>query len=424
MDYIDTQDACVVKNGNIGIRDGIIDFIEPSDVVRVDFVADKVISGKHRLAMPGFVNAHTHTAMTLFRNYADDLSLEDWLFNKIFPAEAKLTGEDVYWGTMLGIAEMIKSGTTSFADMYIHMDCVAEAVKNTGIRANLTIGPLILNAGEMGRAVEDTDRCREYFKKWNNSSFGRIKVYLEVHSSYMFTEEYLKNAVALAKELKTGIHTHILETKNELETSVGKYGMNSAEEFDKCGIFDVPVIAAHCVHLSDRDIDILKRKNVNVAHNPTSNLKLGSGIARIPEMLKEDINIALGTDGAASNNNLNMFEEMNLAALIHKGVNMDPLLISANCAIKMATSNGAQAIGFGDVTGQIKEGMKADISIIDTDKLHLTPANNMISSIVYSCQGSDVDTVIVDGQILMEARELKTIDEELVKYKVKECLKV
>jgi 5-methylthioadenosine/S-adenosylhomocysteine deaminase len=421
MDYIDTQDTCLIKSGNIGIKDGIIDFIEPSDVRRVDFIPEKIISGKHRLAIPGLVNAHTHCAMTLLRNYADDLALEDWLFNKIFPAEAKLNGEDVYWGTMLGIAEMIKAGTTSFADMYIYMDHVAEAVKNSGIRANLTIGPLILNAGEMGRTVEDTERCRKYFKTWNNSSAGRLKVYLEVHSAYMFTEEYLKNAVALAKELNTGIHTHILETQNELETSVEKYGMNSAEEFDKCGVFDVPVIAAHCVHLNDKDIEIMKQKNVNVVHNPTSNLKLGSGIAKIPEMLKRGINVALGTDGAASNNNLNMFEEMNLAALIHKGVNMDPLSINATRAIKMATCNGAQAIGFGDVTGQIKIGMKADISIIDTDKLHFTPSNNMVSSIVYSCQGSDVDTVIVDGQILMEARELKTIDEELVKFKVNEC---
>ncbi len=423
MNYIDTQNECVVKKANIGIINGVIDFIEETDVLPLGFKADKIIDGKNRLAIPGLVNSHTHTAMTLLRNYADDLALEDWLFNKIFPIEAKLTGNEIYWGTMLGIAEMIKSGTTAFADMYLQMDHVAKAVSNSGIRANLTIGPLTLNAGEVGKTVEDTNRCRDYFKQWNNSSDGRIKVYIEVHSAYMFTEEHLRNAVELAKELNTGIHTHILETENERKVSIEKYGMDPVEEFEKCGMFDVPVIAAHCVHLTDKNMEILKRNNVNVVHNPTSNLKLGSGIARIPEMLKNGMNVALGTDGASSNNNLNMFEEMNLAALIHKGVHMDPLLISAGESLKMATVNGTRAIGFGDVTGIIRKGMRADITLLDIDKLYFTPNNNLVSAIVYSCQSSDVDTVIVDGQILMENRELKTIDEELVKFKVNECVK-
>jgi 5-methylthioadenosine/S-adenosylhomocysteine deaminase len=412
-----------IKNGNIGIKDGIIDFVEDKDDCIKKFNADKIIYGKDRLALPGLVNTHTHCAMTLLRNFADDMALEEWLFKKIFPAENKLTDEDVYWGTLLGIAEMIKSGTTAFADMYFHMDAVAEAVSMTGIRANLSKSPLKFNVGVKSETIDVTKDCIKYFNNWNGKANGKIKVSIEVHSAYLYSEKSLINASELAKELNTGIQIHILETERERKESILKYGMNSAEICLKTGIFDVPVIAAHCVHLTDSDMDIFKSKGVNVSHNPTSNLKLGSGIARISEMLNREINVALGTDGTASNNNLNMFEEMNLSALLHKGVNMNPLLVNSEQAIKMATSNGAKAIGFEKEVGVIKKGMKADIIIIDTAKAHLTPINNPLSALVYSAQGSDVDTVLIDGEILMENRILKTIDEELVRSKVNEISK-
>lgn len=407
-----------IKNGYIGIRDGLIEFITNSHNETNNFNAEKIIDGKNKLVMPGLVNTHTHCAMTLLRNFADDLALEEWLFKRVFPAESRLTSEDVYWGTLLGISEMIMSGTTTFADMYLHMDEVAKAVAGSGIRANLSKSPLRFNVGEKSQTVDETDGCLEYYKNWNNSSNGRIKVYIEVHSAYLFDENSLKNSSDLAKELGTGIQIHLLETLREREESFKKYGVDAAEACLKCGIFDVPVIAAHCVHLSDIDIEILKLKNVNVAHNPTSNLKLASGIARIPYMIDKGINVALGTDGTASNNNLNMFEEMNLAALIHKGENRNPTLISAEQAISMATANGANAVGFGGEIGCIKKGMKADLIILDTDKPHFYPLNNPLSAVVYSAQGSDVKTVIIDGEIVMEKRELKTIDFEKVKWKV------
>lgn len=409
-----------IKNGNLGIKDGLIDFVDAAEEVVNSFKADKVIDGKNKLVMPGLVNAHTHSAMTIFRNYAGDLTLEEWLFEKIIPAEGKLTPEDVYWGTMLGIAEMIKSGTTCFADMYLHMDEVVKAVEETGIRANISKGPITSSVRGKGLTV-DVEGCTQFYKSWHNKGNGRIKVYVEIHSAYLFDEESLRGAAALAKELGTGIHIHILETAKEKEICAEKYGMNSPEVCLKCGIFDVPVFAAHCVHLTDEEMDLFRSRGVNVVHNPTSNLKLGSGIARVPLMLDKGLNICLGTDGASSNNNMDLFEEMNLAALLHKGYNRNPVLVNAQQALRMATVNGAKAIGFDGEVGSIKKGMKADLIILDTDKPHYFPMNDAVSAVVYTGQGADVDTVIIDGNILMENRELKTIDEEKVKYKVKEA---
>lgn len=415
-------EAGVIKNGNIGIRDNRVAFVNAQDEQLRSFKADRIIYGKHRLALPGLVNAHTHCAMTLLRNSADDLDLQEWLFKKILPVEELMTEDDIYWGTMLGIAEMLKSGTTLFADMYLHMDQVARAVEETGIKANLSRSPASIHKNESDDCVigDEAWGCYDYYNKWNRSADGRIKVYVEIHSTYLYEENSLRNAAKMAKSCGTGIHIHINETAAEYDLSMKKYGMNSIEVCREYGIFDVPVIAAHCVHMSDNDIKVVKDMNVNVVHNPTSNLKLGSGIARISDMLENGVSVSLGTDGAASNNNLNMFEEMHIAALMHKGVSRNPQLLAAPQILDMATSKGAQALGFGSETGCIRAGMKADLILLDTDKPHFYPVNNAVSAVVYSAQGSDVDTVIVDGRILMEGRSLKSIDEELVKHKVNE----
>jgi len=415
------KDNEFISNGQILISGGIIEFAGKGEIPE-NLLPDKIIDGKNKLAMPGLINAHTHSGMTLLRNYANDLALEDWLYKKIFPAEARIEEEDIYWGTLLAIIEMIKSGTTCFADMYLHMDQTAKAVCESGIRANLSRSLLKFSSDDR-KPIDDSELCIKYHKDWHGRENGRLIVSLEVHSVYLFDLQSLKNAAELAKKLGIGIQIHILETVTERTESIKKYGMDSAEICAECGIFDVPTVAAHCVHMSENDYYILKSKNVSVAHNPTSNLKLGSGIANIPYMMKCGINVALGTDGTASNNNLNMFEEMHLAALIHKGYNMNPQLINAKQTINMATVNGAKAVGFGDSVGVIKNGMKADIIILDMDKPHLTPVNDPFSAVVYSAQASDVDTVIVDGRILMEGRRLINIDEELVKYKVREISK-
>jgi len=415
------KDNEFISNGQILISGGIIEFAGKGEIPE-NLLPDKIIDGKNKLAMPGLINAHTHSGMTLLRNYANDLALEDWLYKKIFPAEARIEEEDIYWGTLLAIIEMIKSGTTCFADMYLHMDQTAKAVCESGIRANLSRSLLKFSSDDR-KPIDDSELCIKYHKDWHGRENGRLIVSLEVHSVYLFDLQSLKNAAELAKKLGIGIQIHILETVTERTESIKKYGMDSAEICAECGIFDVPTVAAHCVHMSENDYYILKSKNVSVAHNPTSNLKLGSGIANIPYMMKCGINVALGTDGTASNNNLNMFEEMHLAALIHKGYNMNPQLINAKQTINMATVNGAKAVGFGDSVGVIKNGMKADIIILDMNKPHLTPVNDPFSAVVYSAQASDVDTVIVDGRILMEGRRLINIDEELVKYKVREISK-
>jgi 5-methylthioadenosine/S-adenosylhomocysteine deaminase len=313
---------------------------------------------------------------------------------------------------------MLMSGTTAFADMYLHMDAAAQAVCETGIRANLSRSPLdFRNDGGM-KIIDVSEECRNYHKNWHGKAEGRVLVYVEVHSAYLFDREALINAALLTKELDTGIHIHLLETRKEREDSIERYGMSSVEICEKTGIFDVPVIGAHCVHLSDEDIEILHSRKVNVAHNPVSNLKLGSGIARVPEMLKKGVNVALGTDGTASNNNLNMIKEMQMAALIHKGTHMDPEVVNAEQSIRMATVNGAHTIGFGGTTGVIREGMKADITLLNIDKPHLCPVNDPISAVVYAAQASDVETVIVDGTILLDNGTLVNIDIEKVKFEV------
>ncbi len=405
----------LITNGYIGIKDGRIDFI--SDSLPENAEAREVIDGRNKIAMPGLVNAHTHSAMTLMRNYADDLALEKWLFDNIFPVEAKLTDKDVYWGTMLGISEMLKSGITAFADMYMFMDEVARAVTETGIKANLCKSPVqFFEDGQLKR-LDASQGAIDYYNKYHNSANGRIKVFIEIHSVYLFNENTLRNAAKLAKQLNTGIHIHLLETLSEVESSKKDYGMTSIEICRETGVLDVPVMAAHCVHLNDSDLRIMKEKKASVVHNPTSNLKLGSGIARVPEMMDMGINVCLGTDGAASNNNLNMFEEMNLAAILHKGVAMNPQLMKAHDVLRMGTVNGARAIGFDD-TGILSEGMKADIILVDTDKPHFYPKNDPMAMIVYSAQAADVDTVIVDGNILMKNREFTHIDEEKIKFEV------
>ncbi len=411
-----------IKNADIGIEDNIIAFITPSGQGPSDFKADRKIGGRHKLAMPGLVNAHTHCAMTLMRNAADDLPLHKWLFDKIFPIEDKLTDDDVYWGTVLAFVEMLRSGTTSFADMYLHMEAAAKAAADSKMRVNMSMSPLEFHSEEGLTAIDKFDEFRKFHRKWDGSENGRIKVYMQVHSTYLFDKQSLKRSSELVKELGAGIHIHISETEKEVRDSFGQYGKSPVEICEQTGIFDVPVIGAHLVHVSDNDIKILKKYGVNAVHNPTSNLKLGSGIARVPEMLKAGVNIALGTDGTASNNNLNMFEEMHLAALIHKGAAKNPELVSAKQSFKMGTANGAAAIGFGNEAGAIKKGMKADIVLLDIDKPHLYPMHDPHSAVVYSAQGSDVDTVIVDGEILMENQKLKHIDEERVKFEANACV--
>ena len=408
----------IISNGSIAIRDDKISFISKEGIIPPDFSSDNTIDAKGKLVMPGLINTHTHVGMSLLRNYADDLPLEKWLFGKVFPIEDKFTDEDVYWASKLSIIEMIRTGTTTFADMYFFMDQVARAVEETGIRANLSRGLQCFDESFDAKTDQRFNEARELFENWNNKADGRIKVFVGPHSVYTCIPSYLQEAVNFAKELGTGIHIHLLETKKEAQDSIKNFGCTAIEHCNKMGMFDIPTLAAHGVHLTDCDIEIIQEKKVNIAHNPGSNLKLGSGIARLPELLQKGINVCLGTDGAASNNNLDMIEEMRLASLISKGFHMNPTLVNAVESIRMAVTNGAKALGIDNEVGVIKPGMSADLIVMDTNRVNYIPKSNITSALVYSSNSLDVQTVIVNGKVLMEKGELKTIDEEKVIHEV------
>ncbi len=408
----------VIENGWIGIEGSTIVLVEERKTEAVmAFNADRVIDAKGKMAMPGFVNTHSHSPMTILRCYGDDLPLDEWLFGKMIPTEEKFSKEDIYWGGMLGVIEQIKSGVTCFADMYEPSNVIMDLVVENQIRANVAGPHITINPDK------EYEEYVAHMKKWNNSHDGLIKEYAIIHAIYTYSEEKIRSRVAAAKEAGTGIQIHISEAPFEQSQTQEKYQKTPMQMLESWGVFDVPTLAAHCVHLTDGDFEILKKREISVAHCPSSNLKLGSGIADVPRMLRNGINVAIGTDGASSNSNLNFVEEMHLAAMIHKGNTMNPLVVNAKEVIRMATVNGAKAAGFGNETGSLEVGKKADLILIDIDKAHLTPLNNPFSAAVYSMQGSDVDTVIVNGKILMENREMKLVDEEKIKHQVRKIAK-
>lgn len=400
------QDHTIVEHQNIEIQD---DFIMGFPIDPAENTYDEVIDGLDMLATPGFVNTHGHAAMTMFRSYADDMQLMDWLENKIWPAEAKLTGDMIYAHSMLAIAEMIRCGTTAYADMYDHMEQEAKAVEETGIRACLCRGSI----GVGPNAQAGLDESKQLFTDWNGTADGRITVMMGPHAPYTCPPDYLQKFVAMAHELGAEIHIHLSETKGEVENIKKQYGKTPVALMDELGVLDCGCLAAHCVWVDEQDLDIMAKKNVRVAHNPGSNLKLASGIAPVPAMLERGITVGLGTDGASSNNNLDIFEEMRLAALIHKANTLDPLVISAETAVNMLTEQGAKCLGYTDI-GKIQSGYKADITLIDRSGAHWYPRNNTISLLAYAGNSFDVDTVMVNGKIVLRHKEFTTLDIEKV----------
>lgn len=407
----------VFKDGVIAITGDRIVAAGPHNTLPSGFQAKREIDGSGMVALPGLVNCHTHAAMTLMRSYADDLPLMKWLSEKIWPLEEKLTPEDVYWGTMLCCLEMIKSGTTTFADMYFMMDRVAEAVDKSGMRACLSRG--MIGAGPNAELA--LDESVKLFEDWHGGAGGRIKVMLGPHAPYTCPPDYLKKVIDLAGRFNAGIHIHVAETKDEIGQIREKYGKTPVRYLDDLGLFEVPVLAAHCVHLSDEDIVILARKKVGVAHCPESNMKLASGVAPVVSLLGAGAVVGLGTDGAASNNNLDLLEEMRSAALLQKVATGDPLALPSFKALRMATAEGARALGLAGDTGMLKPGMKADLILVDFRRPHLYPQHDLYAHLVYSAQSADVDTVIIDGRVVMERRRVLTMDEEEVMAGAERC---
>ncbi|MBW2645430.1 MAG: amidohydrolase [Deltaproteobacteria bacterium] len=421
MEHVDI----IIRNGTVVTMDGersvfcpgavavrgdlIVEVGEEQSVCSV-FRGEKEIDARGGIVMPGLINTHTHAAMTCFRGLADDLPLMTWLNDHIFPAENKLSPEIVYQGTLLACAEMILSGTTTFCDMYLFEDSVAEAAKYAGMRA--LVGEVLYdfpspNYGPIEKGFEYTEMLLD---KWKDDPLVSIAV--EPHSPYLCSPDVLQRTKELSDRYSAPLVIHLAETEHEVRQMREKYGFTPVGHLANLDILCPRMIADHCVALTDEDITLMKRFDVKVAHNPESNMKLASGIAPLPELIKSGITVGLGTDGCASNNNLDLFQEMDSAAKLHKVSTLDPTVMDARTVVEMATINGAKVLGMDRLVGSLETRKKADIIVIDIRKPHLTPMYNVYSHLVYAVTGNDVTTVIIDGRVVMEDCILKTLDLE------------
>jgi len=409
----------VIRNGYLGVGGDTIDYIG-TDRPAARYDAEKDMRGK--ALIPGLVNAHTHAAMCLLRGVGSDLPLQQWLFDKIFPIENRLTADDIEAGTNLALLEMLACGTTSFSDMYFQVPRTAEAVLKAGMKANLCRP---LQSFDPHERPEDNFRvgeALELYDGYNGAGNGRILVDFSIHAEYTCTQPLAEYAGKLCSERRGNMHVHLSETKKEHEECIARWGKTPAAWFRDAGDFDSGAFAAHCVAVTDDDLRIFREKGVSVIHNPTSNMKLGSGFAPVQKMLDMGLNVGLGTDGAASNNNLNLFEEMHLAAVIHNGYTGDPTILKPADVLRMATLGGARAQRRAD-TGELRVGKKADIAAVDLSAPHLTPDFDLPALLVYSAQGSDVCMTMVNGKILYENGEYTTLDRERVLTQVNAAVK-
>ena len=380
-----------------------------------DLPCDRVVDCKENLLIPGFYNAHCHVAMTLFRGYGEDLPLHEWLTDRIFPAEERLNHERVLLGSKLGIAEMIKSGVVSFTDMYMFEDAVAEAVLETGIKANVSRS---IASFDESIGPKDDHRLAEsidLYHRYHGAGDGRVLVDFSLHAEYTNHARCCRYVAEEAKKRGLRMQLHLSETKREHEECKARHGKTPSEFFCENGVFDLPTTAAHCVWLEERDLDILRDKRVFAAHNPVSNLKLGSGIMPLRKFLDKGIKVALGTDGVASNNRLDLLREMQTAVLLGKGTTHDPAAFPAKEALALATENGALSQGRTDC-GRVEVGKRADLVLIDLHTLHNLPVYDPYATLAYSAERDDVLMTMVDGRILYQNGEYTSIDEERLKY--------
>jgi len=415
------HEQSIIEKGAVGISGtDIIDVGSHEELLSL-YEAKKYIDARGGIIMPGLINAHTHAGMSLFRGLADDLPLLTWLNEYIFTAERKLTFDMVFKGTLLACAEMILSGTTTFCDMYLFEDAVAQAAKKSGMRA--IVGEVIYdfpspNYGPLEKGFAYTEVL---IKKWQDDPL--ITIAVEPHSPYLCSPELLIRAHDLAERFGSLLIIHLSETDKEVRQIKERYGLTPVGHLGDLGVLGPNLVAVHCVALTDNDIDLLKQFNVKVAHNPESNMKLASGIAPLPELLKRGVTVGLGTDGCASNNNLDLFQEMDTAAKLHKVNTLDPTVVDAETVVRMATIDAARVLGLEDTIGSIKPGKKGDIIVIDIIRPHLVPLYNPYSHLVYSVTGSDVVTSVINGRVVMEDRVLTTLDLEKVMSDVNKIAK-
>ncbi len=380
---------------------------------------DRVIEANGNLLMPAFYNAHSHAAMTLFRGYGEDLPLKAWLDDKILPAEDRLNDECAYAGSMLAIAEMIRSGIVSFSDMYMFEGATARAVAQSGMKANLSRCLVSFDPDIDVQSDKRLYEALDLYKEWNGAENGRIRIDMSLHAEYTNVEKYCREVGRITKELGAHMQIHVSESAHEHTGCISRHGMTPMEFLAYTGVLDVPTVASHCVYVSDNDISIMREKGVFAVHNPVSNLKLGSGIMPYKKLKDAGVEIALGTDGVASNNNLDMFNEMRFAALIHKGVNCDPTLTLAADIIDSATRVGALSQGREDC-GVLSVGKRADLILIDLSSFNNIPYYTLEATVCYSARSSDILLTMCDGRILYEHGAYNSIDEEKVRYLAKD----
>jgi 5-methylthioadenosine/S-adenosylhomocysteine deaminase len=397
----------ILPCGGVAVSgDTIASVLEETEVKH--WHANTVINAGGGIIMPGLVNTHTHASMTCFRGLADDLPLMDWLNNHIFPAEAALDEEKVYTGAMLACAEMIQSGTTCFCDMYLFEDAVARAAADAGLRA--VVGEVLYdfpspNYGSLENGFRYTETLIE---KWR--SHPLVSIAVEPHSPYLCAPELLQRARQLAEKHDIRMVIHVSETQSEVNQIYEKYGCTPIQHLENLGVLAPNLLACHCVVLSDRDIERIRFRDVKVSHNPESNMKLASGIAPLPDLQRAGICVGLGTDGCASNNNLDLFLEMDTTAKLHKVHTLDPTVVDAASVLKMCTIDGARSLGLEKTIGSLENGKRADIIVIDTNRPHLTPLYNPISHLVYAAKGSDVSHSLINGRVVLEKGLFHTLD--------------
>jgi len=409
-----------IRQASLLIQGGRIAGILAPGEKRPRFKGTQALDATDCVVMPGLVNAHGHTAMTLFRGLADDLPLKQWLFEKIFPAEAKhLSDETVYWGALLGCLEMIASGTTTVSDGYFFQDATARAFQKAGLRALIAQGVIDFPAPGVPDPTQNLAVGKAFIERWNHAS-DLIRPGLFCHSLTTCSNETLQKAMALSQAFSLPLQVHLSETEEEVAEVIRRTGKRPVLHLHHLGLLNQSLIAVHAVHLEDEEIDLLARSKVGIVHSPESNMKLASGIARVGEMVRKGLVVGLGTDGCASNNNLDLFKEMDTAAKLGKVGTLDPVNMGATTVLKMATIWGAEVLGLEKEIGTIEVGKKADIITIDLRKPHLTPLYNPMSTIVYSASGSDVRDVIVNGRVLMKDRAFTGLDAEEVMARVRE----
>ena len=408
------QDKRVIRNGSVAIEKDTIVAVGPSTEISQKYTSRKKVFARNKVVIPGLINTHTHIPMTVFRGIADDLDLNEWLTKYIFPAEAKNVDENmVRIGTRLGLAELIRGGTTTYCDMYYFEGAIAYETAKAGVRGVLGQTLIDFPAPDYKTFREALNGTDKFVKKWKNHPL--IVPAVAPHAPYTVSEANLKSARALANQHSAPLVIHLAEAETELDFVKKNKNMRPIEYVSKIGLLKGKTIAAHVIYANDREMDLLKRAGVGVAHNPESNMKLAAGVAPIPQMITKKLRLGLGTDGAASNNDLSLWEEMDSAAKLHKVFWKDPKVASAKEVFEMATIGGARTLHMEDKIGSIEKGKLADIVVVDFDSLSQTPSYNVYSHLVYATKSSDVRTVVINGTVVMRNRQLLTLDESSIK---------